>query len=78
MKKPIMQRPEPQDWALESLLPLEPRVKKLSPEFLERQRIEEGKLKRTRDFGGLVPEPSEFLERLVRQIGPLKHEDKKD
>lgn len=75
MKKPIIKRPEPEDWKLEPLLPLVPRVKQLSPEFLERQRIEEGKLKRTRDFGGLVPEPSEFLERLCRQIGPLKHED---
>ena len=76
MRKPKIRVAEPQDWSLEVQKPPKPKVKKESPEFLVKKQIEEGKLQRTRNFGGLVPEPSPFLEDLCRKIGPLKHDGK--
>ena len=73
-KKPKMPRPEPESWTLGSLPPVEVMPKKESPEFLAKKQIEEGKLQRTRDFGGLVPEPSRFLENLCSKIGPVTHD----
>ena len=74
--KPKMRVVEPEDWSLEVQKPPKPKVKKESPEFLVKKQIEEGKLQRTRDFGGLVPEPSEFLQDLCCKIGPLNHNGK--
>lgn len=76
MRKQKMKVAEPEDWSLEVQEPPKPKVKKESPEYLEKKKIEEGKLQRTKDFRGLVPEPSAFLQDLCRKIGPLKHNGK--
>jgi hypothetical protein len=43
-----------------------------APEHKEPNALEEAKLQRTRDFGGLVPERSPILNRLCNSVGKLK------
>jgi hypothetical protein len=49
-----------------------PKPRGSDPEHKVPDSLEEAKLQRTRDFGGLVPERSPILDRLCQTVGKLE------